>query len=421
MLTRRERTYLEHLSQVKHIQRILVAFSLDDSILASLLEKLSGVSPNPAAFSRFWNRLDTTNSNFRGDTFCDLRQLIPPDLAKELADHDRIRTHLAKIFSSQIDLTCQKRANRLYACQQAHLLFSNVLPEARQKTTVIPYACNSRFCPACSREKSRRTYNRVVDTLGPLFESHQMHIQWITLTIQNPPAGSLASGVKDLQHAFRRLRRPHEMNGKRGRQWNCWTESVRGYLHNLEVSFNPSNSSWHPHIHIIYSGDFIPWRDLKSEWSKALRPTGRKGDIKIGEAYYVDAHGNKHSCSSSDDARDILECFVEVTKYTLKPFESDIPPARILELTDALFNKRLFGSGGDFLLPPEQLRDTTPYWSLEGGLAACLEDSDSILSDIDYWDSCLKSCESHHKSWLLIVRNYAYFYWVCFGENHPDS
>lgn len=421
MLTPRELSYLSSLSRVKNILRILSAFGFRQPALTRLLKKSWRVSANNKPIGRSLDRLDTDFSNIGGDTFCEIRELIPPDLAEELAKHDEIRTRLWKLFSARMEPGSEKRAKALFGCQQAHMVLLNAAPEIKAKACVIPYCCNSRMCPACSREKSRKTFSRIVDTIGPDFEFYTHRVMWVTLTIRNPPEGSLDQGIRDLLKGFRRLRRPKEMNGRRGLHWNCWTEKVEGYIWNLEVSHNMKARTWHPHIHIVFTGDFLPWQELKAEWLKALKPTGRAGDVKIGEAYFKDARGNKISAIDAPDGRYALDCLLEATKYTLKPFESDIPSSCIFELTDAVFRKRLFGSGGSWHLKPEQDRGAPAFWALEGGLAHCLEDVDGPWFDADYQYPIVQACSLNHPSWLRIVRAYQVFYWIQVSESEHSA
>lgn len=421
MLNSCDRDYLNSLSRVKNILRILFAFGVDDPALTELLGKSSGPGRTSPASAGEKTRLDTANSNIRGDTLQKCMEIIPPHLASELAKHDEIRTRLCKIFASHPSLKHLKNAKRVNSCQQAHLLFISGAPEEKAETTIVPYCCNKRFCPACSREKSRRTLYRVRNKLGPLFDRRRPEIRWITLTIQNPPEGNLEQGIFDLLKAFRRLRRPHEMNGRRGKSYNCWTESVDGYIWNLEISHNNRARTWHPHIHVIYGGDFVFWGDLKRNWVKALSPSGRSGDVKIGEAYVMTPSGKKIAVRDCEMTADALDCMAEVCKYTLQPFESDIPAAAIIELTESIHNKRLFGSGGDWKLPPEQDRNSVPYWAMEGGLARCLEDPDGPWADSSYQKSIILSCQSSHAAWLRIIRNYSVFYWIQFELTQSES
>lgn len=421
MLTSADHSYLEALSRVNKILRILFAFGISDDALTQWLEKTQAAKPPFPASAGKKTRLDNIYSNISRDTLAQCRKILPQDLAEEIGKHDRIRRRLCKIFHEAITPKWIKRANQINSCQQAHMLFIGPGEIDKAETLVLPYCCNARFCPACSRERSVRTFNRVLDKLSPEFERSIPDLRWITFTITNPPEGNLEQGIFDLLKGFRRLRDPHIMNGKRGQQWNCWTESVDGYLWNLEISHNFKARTWHPHIHVIYSGDFMPWRALKIEWEKALRPTGREGDIKIGEAYTVSDMSERQAVRHCANSRAAMDCLREVCKYTLKPFETDIPASCILELTDAIFNKRLFGSGGDWRLPPEQDRNSIPYWAIEGGLARCLEDPEGPWTDDSYSDSIILSCASRHPAWVHIVRNYDVFYWIQCGASSVDS
>lgn len=412
MLSKTDRLYLISLSRIKNIRSILDAFAVNDPALDRFLQQTSSPQRCSSSSDGGSAMLDTKYSNIRGDRIAAVKQIIPPDVARQFQNHDEITSRLAAIYSAEGSLKYLKKASRIHACQQAHMLFLGSAPEGGLQTCILPYACNSRCCPICSRVKSEKTFARAYDTLLEIFERRQTDVRWIVLTIQNPPEGDLDLGIKDILKAFRRLRRPREMNGRRGLSYNCWTEHVDGYIWNLEITHNLEKRSWHPHIHILYGGDFIHWSGLQKEWNRALSPFARIGGIKIKEAYWKDSRGEKHSLMDSHDPVDAIAILKEVCKYTLKPFESHIPKSCILELTEAVFNKRLFGSGGDWRLPPAQARNVDASWILEGGLKKVIDEDPDFWSDKDYQKSILKSCSTSLSMWLRIVRNYDLYYQI---------
>jgi len=418
MLTKQQIDYLVNLARIRSVDLILDAYGLLSPALGCLLQKSRALRLERRRLSAENLRLDTIISNFSRDTFFDLWRVLPPDLCASLANHDEISRQLAAKFLSMPSETNNKRASRVYSCQQNYMLLDSTQFEAKRRNCIIPYSCNQRFCPECSRKRSRDTYGRVVDHLAFRLKCSKPNLIWVTLTIANPPAGELESGIKALLSAFRRLRQPHVMNGKRGADYNCWTESVRGYLWNLEVSHNSKMDTWHPHIHIIMDSDFIPWQVLKAEWFKALRPTGCAGDVKLGQAFVKMPDGSKRFLSPDGDPRDALDCLIEVTKYNLKPFESDLPAVRIVELADAIFNKRLFGSGGAWHLPPLQSRRFDPSWAVEGGLAHVLQDPESSWADPDCQPHVLRACTRDMSAWLRIIRTYDVLRWIQYSDSH---
>lgn len=421
MLTNDDQSYLLDLSRVNNILRILFAFGVHDEALEKWLKDPPRDPEPDGPDGPGKTRLDTKNSNIRGDTLKRLKKVIPPDAAKELSKHDQIRRRLTSIFQNTPSIAHMRKAKALNSCRQAHMLFLPRKLEKDPKTLIIPYACNARYCPSCSRVRSQRTFHRVLDTLGPIFEFSHPDLRWITLTMVNPPEGQLEQGLRDLSKAFSLLRCPRKMNGRRGKDYNSWTEAVDGYIWSVEVTHNAAKCSWHPHIHIIYAGDFIPWPELKADWTQALRACKRKGDIKIGTGYFRDESGEKFMILDKADGSKALGCLLEVCKYTLQPFESEIPAKPILELSDSIFNKRLFGSGGIFQLPPQQSRTDDVFWNLEGGLHKCLSDPNGWWTDDVYRSSILQSAMKSPSDWLRIVRNYDVFYWIQTALSHDES
>jgi len=155
-------------------------------------------------------------------------------------------------------------------------------------------------------------------------------LRFVTLTLASGP--SLETTARDLRLAVGRL--------TRSRAWRGWVE---GKVEKTEVTWN-LEAGWHPHVHAVVSGAFIPhdWRkvrhstacrraaatdpdsarcsptcppNLRDEW---VRATGGRGSI-------VDVR--------EVDVSDPLAFARELAKYVAKPFASGSDGGRV-ELAD---------------------------------------------------------------------------------------
>lgn len=79
----------------------------------------------------------------------------------------------------------------------------------------------------------------------------------IELTLRHKQA-SLAAEVKRLMEAFRELRKSA-----------FWKSTVLGGIAVLEVTINAATRLWHPHLHLIVDGGFLPQKKLSAEWKIA--------------------------------------------------------------------------------------------------------------------------------------------------------
>lgn len=121
-------------------------------------------------------------------------------------------------------------------------------------------ACHDRFCMPCTRERGQAIAANILDILGG------RPARFITLTLQTQGL-SLREAITKLQHAFRRLQRS-----------NLWRGRVTGGAAFLETKFNPSANRWHPHVHAIVQGAYIPHEMLKATW---LQITGDSSIVRI--------------------------------------------------------------------------------------------------------------------------------------------
>lgn len=161
--------------------------------------------------------------------------------------------------------------------------------------------CGQRFCPECSKRRSRRIRNRLQLLLAKNEQIPKAGLKMITLSMPN--CISLDDGIKDLVSSFRRLR-----------QRVVWKQYVIGGAYVIEVKGRPGN--WHPHIHAIVYSYYIPWARLRSSWRQCSG----------GTAVYI---------NKVDGPRAIGY----ITKYITK---ADVPPALMDEVGRSLARFRLF-------------------------------------------------------------------------------
>lgn len=147
------------------------------------------------------------------------------------------------------------------------------------KFRVVSMKCHDRFCEACQREKrlkiSRNLVNKMPDG----------RVRFVTLTLRssNTP---LKDQIDRMVKAFAKLRR-----GARLRK--CF----EGGIWFLEVTRNNKTCLWHPHLHVLVQGDYIPLDLLRLEWHRCT-----------GDSYIVDVRDIKH----------VNEVVGYVTKYAAK-------------------------------------------------------------------------------------------------------
>jgi hypothetical protein len=159
--------------------------------------------------------------------------------------------------------------------------------------------CHDRWCVACAQLRAAT----LAGNLLPVLRDRPARL--ITLTVRSADE-PLAAQVRRIYVSFRRLRR-----------LPIWTNHVTGGLAVLEITRNPETQLYHPHLHIIAHGTFVPRDALADEW---LRCTG---DSHIIDVRYV---------NNADGA------VKYVTKYLTKPIATELyrHPAVLAEAIEAL-------------------------------------------------------------------------------------
>jgi hypothetical protein len=121
-------------------------------------------------------------------------------------------------------------------------------------------SCSLRVCPHCSCRRSRVLGSRI-DRF--LLGRDQGSMRYVVLSERSQV--SLTKGLDSLFAAWDRLRRSVR-----------WKRKVRGCILALEVTFNPREYTWHPHLNVLYEGDYFPVEELRQLWIAA---TQKRGEI----------------------------------------------------------------------------------------------------------------------------------------------
>ena len=147
------------------------------------------------------------------------------------------------------------RAGRMEACSREWVAYRHVPTWA---IVMRSNRCRDRFCLVCMALRSRAMVRRYESILGLV-----PRLRMMTFTIRS--GDDLHSTLDMLMAAWGRLMRRKAFKAR-----------VRGYLRSLEVTH--TGAGWHPHLHVLYDGEFWPFEELKNEW-KII--TGGEGSVDI--------------------------------------------------------------------------------------------------------------------------------------------
>jgi hypothetical protein len=196
--------------------------------------------------------------------------------------------------------------------------------------------CHDRFCMPCGRERSR-----VIATNIKL-KTEGKAARFLSLTLKSHTE-SLADLLAKLTQDFTALRRT-----------KLWRKRVTGGVAFLEIKWIASTERWHPHIHCLVQGRYIPQDELSRTWLK-ITGTSSIVDIRIATD---DKHVTHYIC-----------------KYASKPLDHTVvlDADRLDEAIVALKGKRLcmtFGTWRGYKLTEPQESGT---WVQLGTLAEIID------------------------------------------------
>lgn len=208
--------------------------------------------------------------------------------------------------------------------------------------------CHDRWCPACA--KSRAMVLRC--NLEPLL--HNRVVRFVTLTLKHDDS-PLGPKLDRLQESFDSLRRT-----------KLWCDAVDAGVAFVEVAHNDETGRWHPHLHILCVGRYLPHDVLKAAWLNVT------GDSHVVDVRLVQDPGKVAQY---------------VTKYVTKPADNKLyrNDLALDQAIQALKGRRLvttFGAWrGTPLLKNASMDDWTPLMPWPELLSRC-RDLDPVAIDI---------------------------------------
>ena len=164
--------------------------------------------------------------------------------------------------------------------------------------------CRDRWCRPCQRERSRIIAANIIDHLD------NKPCRLVTLTIRTEGL-TLRQAVAKLYSSFQKLR-----------QTTFWKTRVTGGCATCEIKLSTDGERWHPHLHLLVEGDYIPTGHLAKKWHKIT-----------GDSFIVDV---RLAADTTTAAR-------YITKYLGKPVPSSIvrDHPRLVEAIQALTGRRM--------------------------------------------------------------------------------
>lgn len=139
-----------------------------------------------------------------------------------------------------------ERLDRFASCGRRAWIMQHTAEPARFKFVID--SCHDRFCVPCGNHRATVIAENLARRLGP------GPYRFLTLTLRSANS-PLSDQLDRLFNSFRKLR-----------QRAFWRERVAGGAAFFEVTWLPDTLHWHPHLHVIIAGTFLPHAMLKAAW-----------------------------------------------------------------------------------------------------------------------------------------------------------
>lgn len=194
-----------------------------------------------------------------------------------------------------------------------------------QTCRVRANCCKDRFCIPCQAARTRRLAQAVAERV------RYRPCRLVTLTLAGPNE-RLADTIARLITAFRALRRRP-----------IWKRTQRGGVAFIEFTRNKETGRWHPHLHVITEGGYLPVQNLRTAWT-AVAPGSIGVDVRL--------------------LRNPIKAASYVTKYASKPLHPSVQrdPESLAEAVTACTNRRMWSTWGDWHKNPLVTKEPPRDW-----------------------------------------------------------
>ncbi len=282
-----------------------------------------------------------------------------------LTEHKKYHTELCNIIDFVVDPNAQPHKN-----QNIKMCGNNIGIHINTGRIATADFCKWRYCPMCAWRKSLRKYGENIQIAEKINNANNQFI-FLTLTMRNCEMGKLSGSIDFLNAAWARLIRRQRFK-----------KVSNGYIKTLEISFNQTEQTWHPHIHIIICVDneyfhknYISAHEWRQMWQQVT------GDNRITQ---IDIQAVKND--------NIPNAIAEISKYTAKIksitdiSNTDLKIAALRELDVATNNRRLNTVTGIF-------RETATTLGIDVDDDDTVNGSDNDTSDVIQliWDKQAKT------------------------------
>lgn len=199
--------------------------------------------------------------------------------------------------------------------------------------------CHDRYCFLCQKIRRTKRYLQMMNVLNVLRSRGEIYpendpdsliIGMITLTQKNVPVEELKSEIDKLSAGIKRLT-----------QTIKWIRSIHGYAKSLEITYNQTERTFHPHYHFLViwnKSQLMQSAEVQELWKRSLR-ADYYPQCDIREAYGINA--NLGSIIS-----ECLKYNIKEAKNGDEPLYKDLTLKEFNQFIEAIKGRRFVSYGG---------------------------------------------------------------------------
>lgn len=237
--------------------------------------------------------------------------------------------HAAAVYGELDKLENSARYSVLNQCKSKAWFVRNI---HTGNIRVAASRCHLRWCPLCIKTK---VYIITQSVSGWLKERKDCKFLTVTLKHNDLP---LSEQVDRLYDCFRKLRR---------RRW--FLDIVKGGIWFFQIKKSKTDGKYHPHIHFLIEGGFVPRKKLSAEWLEIT-----------GDSMIVDVRPVKDEQKAAE----------YVARYAAAPCRlADLSLESSVELVQALHSRRIcgtWGTGSEIKLAAQKPEDAEDWEWIAG-------------------------------------------------------
>lgn len=286
-----------------------------------------------------------------------LPQVHPQETSEQTADVSSYRVFATsgcvrqvvrarEVYATMIDDKAKKRLASFDACRSVAWFVRNA---KTGKIKVASSRCGIRWCPLCIR-----TRRFIITSAVASWLKTRKQPKFMTLTLKHTTA-PLTIQIDTLYKCFKEFKR---------QPW--FKKKLIGGIWFFQVKKSDTDGLWHPHLHILFEGRYLPHEEASAIWKKITRGSS-----------VVDIRAVKNPQATAK----------YVARYAAAPCElCDLDFERSCDVVNALHGRRIvgiFGTGHDIKLSPKAPEDVAD-WQYLGTFNRILKGSfeNSIDSEI---------------------------------------